>query len=1336
MKLLVDSNLKKHPYSTVIILLGSIFLTTSIDANPVLGGVASGNVSIHQSPNSTVIDQTSNKAIINWQSFNIGQQQSTHFQQPAGGIALNRISASDGPSEIYGRLTATGEIILFNSAGIYFGQGAYVNVGGLIATTANITNKNFLNGVYHFSKAGPYAGSIINQGQIIAANHGLIALVGDNIQNNGVIRANLGHVVLASGSAFTMNFSGDNLINFTVNQKASGPKPGVTNTGSLIANGGTILVTAKAAQGVLDDVINMQGIVQARSVSQHNGEIIISGDPDAGVVRVAAKIDASGKGAGQTGGNVIITGHTIQVDSPTIIDVSGDKGGGNINIGGSYHGQGPLPNANSTIVAANTTLLADAITSGNGGNIILWSNAATQAYGNLSARGGSAGGNGGFIETSGAYLDVNGINVNTSAPHGVMGTWLLDPTNIYIALNQANATTAGMIGTDSSANTGTGTNPETFAGMGTIQDSFLSTGTLTTALGSNNVLVTTTNPNGTGVGNITVVNPITWASANSLTLAAANNIAINAAITTGTAASALILDAGGTVTQTAAIGGAGSLTQEGTGTVNLSQANTYLGATTVDTGTLSFNNVNAIANSSGITLGGGGTLLYTGTTATLPQNFTIGDTGGGTISMNNSGNMLTLSGSINLNNGPVTFNTDTTDTTTLANNIITSGIISGTSSTNSNLIKTGAGYLDITGPDTYAGTTTLNAGTLGIGNDNALGNTTSTLIINGGTFRAVDTERTIANPVSANNSFTLGRFTNFTNTVTLGQSLTIFGDDPDAGTYVGSVFFGPIVDGGHDYSVTVANGPILGMPGPNGFIAFAGSNTYGGSTTVEFIPGTPGPTLHISGLNVMPSTSDVIVSSGATLLLDSGITPGALAETFASLSGSGDVILNVPGLVLTTGANSSTFSGVISGAGTLTKAGAGTFVLSGINTYTGPTNVNGGILSISSDANLGAVPGTPTAGDITFNGGTLQATSSFSLDANRDITLNGSGGISATSGNTLTINGTIDGGFGLTLSDAGSISLQGAVGSVTPLASLSDSAANTIINTSITTTGSQIYNSPVTLASNITLSLQGSADNAMTFSQGVSGSNNLTLVGNTGNDTFTINNNLAVNNLTITGNSGGNTLALAIPQAQTWNLSGNNNGTVASSGIGGTGQFTSISNLTGGSNNNTFIFADNAKIGTINGGNLSNTNTLDYLAYTSPVNITLNTINSGSSSNNNSVITNFTNINFLQGNPNFTNSLIPPTNELTSIILTGQHSGQINDPLFFEGFTIPSTFLFSSTDIPAVIQQVPASSAYGGQPSSFISGLVDQNLNEILNQIAEDYNVNINNIKINPYCAG
>jgi filamentous hemagglutinin family protein len=105
--------------SRLLTLAATVIFTSAVFANPVLDNVAAGQATVQQTPGNTVIHQTSDRAILNWQSFNIGAGESTHFQQPAGGAALNRINPTMGASQIYGRLTATGQIVLVNPAGIY-----------------------------------------------------------------------------------------------------------------------------------------------------------------------------------------------------------------------------------------------------------------------------------------------------------------------------------------------------------------------------------------------------------------------------------------------------------------------------------------------------------------------------------------------------------------------------------------------------------------------------------------------------------------------------------------------------------------------------------------------------------------------------------------------------------------------------------------------------------------------------------------------------------------------------------------------------------------------------------------------------------------------------------------------------------------------------------------------------------------------------------------------------------------------------------------------------------------------------------------------------------------
>ncbi len=518
--------------------LGTMILVSSTYANPVGGTVSNGSAAITApDTNTVVITQTSDKAILNWESFNIGEQETTRFVQPStSAIALNRINPQQGASEIFGQLQANGRIILINQAGIHFGPNSTVNVAGIIASTVDMTDSNFMAGQYNFDQSILYNGSIINEGTIIAAQHGLVALIGSAVSNEGLIKAHLGNVVLASGSQFTVGLDDTGLINFAVNKEVLSPGVdshnrqlpyAVNNSGTITADGGTILLTAKAAEGVVDRVINMTGVLQARSVHKKNGTIILQGSKH-GVTYVSGYINASGKHRGQTGGTVKILGNTVVLDGNAVVNVSGDRGGGSALIGGNFHGAGPEQNAQYTYIGNDVRILADALTQGDGGNIAVWSDKNTYFHGSISARGGINGGNGGFVETSGQYLNVNGSFVDLRAPLGTTGTWLLDPTNIYIATDQASATAAGMSGTDDSADTSP---PPTFEATGSVQDSLLTINTLTTALDSADILVTTTNPSGTGDGNIIVVDPITWASSKSLTLTADKNINLNASIT-------------------------------------------------------------------------------------------------------------------------------------------------------------------------------------------------------------------------------------------------------------------------------------------------------------------------------------------------------------------------------------------------------------------------------------------------------------------------------------------------------------------------------------------------------------------------------------------------------------------------------------------------------------------------------------------------------------------------------------------------------------------------------------------------------------------------------------
>jgi len=497
-------------------------LTSTSFANPIINQVTHGSATISSSGKTLEINQTSNKAIINWHSFNINANETTRFNQPTNGMTLNRVDAVNGISTIFGQLTANGKIILINPAGIYFGPNAYVSVGSIIASTSNMTDKNFLAGQYIFDQASPSHGTVVNRGQIIAAENGLVALVGSNVSNEGKIQAHVGHVILASGNKFTIDMRGDDLIHFSIDEASTGSgvnpegkkmRTGVNNSGIIIANGGTVILSAQSARHVVDRSINMNGYIEANSVSQKNGSIILSAGSQ-GKVRIAGKILASGS----HGGKIKIFGNKIKIKSTAVIDASGELSGGEILIGGDYQGKGSGYNSAQTAVQKGANIRADAISKGDGGKIIIWSDKQTHFAGSVSAKGGSLGGNGGFVEISShGHLDFTG-DVNLSAARGVTGTLLLDPENLTI--QATGSTTAEASGSPTNTY------------IGNVDNSILTVSDLQNALVNANVLVLT-GSNGNQLGDINVADNITWNTNHSLTLSAyhsinlANNVIIS-----------------------------------------------------------------------------------------------------------------------------------------------------------------------------------------------------------------------------------------------------------------------------------------------------------------------------------------------------------------------------------------------------------------------------------------------------------------------------------------------------------------------------------------------------------------------------------------------------------------------------------------------------------------------------------------------------------------------------------------------------------------------------------------------------------------------------------------
>ena len=345
-----------------------------------MSGIGSNNLQIKQS---------SDKAIIDWRAFSVDAGSLVQFTQPgAGSIALNRITGSGG-TRVDGSLLANGQVWLLNPNGVLIGSGGRVSAGGFLATTHAIADDDFLAGRYNFTSDGAARDGVYNLGTINIADGGYAVLAGNQVGNAGLVQARLGEVVMGAGKSFVLDVAGDQLLSFAVSEPLSVVSAGamVDNRGTLSAEGGRVLLTAKAAANVVSSVVNTSGVIDATSARNVNGAIVLDGGAS-GIVTAGGTLDASGKGSGETGGAIKIFGETVLVGGDALLDARGAAGGGAIYVGGGWQGETIDGHASAVRagVAGSATLDASAIDTGDGGTVVLWSdvnNAAsvTRAHG-------------------------------------------------------------------------------------------------------------------------------------------------------------------------------------------------------------------------------------------------------------------------------------------------------------------------------------------------------------------------------------------------------------------------------------------------------------------------------------------------------------------------------------------------------------------------------------------------------------------------------------------------------------------------------------------------------------------------------------------------------------------------------------------------------------------------------------------------------------------------------------------------------------------------------------------------------------------------------------------
>jgi filamentous hemagglutinin family protein len=593
-------------------------------AYPVAQGLPQGAQVVNGQVNLTpgLIQQGSDKAIVNWQSFSIGANETLRIQQPnVNSVLLNRVVGGD-PSLILGQMQANGRVFLVNPRGIVFGRGSRVDAAGLVASTLDLSDTAFLAGNYRFS-AGAGAGILQADGSIHAPG-GTVVLVAPQLNASGSIAAR--RVGLAAASTVQVDVEGDGLVLFNL-RNDDGRDVALKLSGRVQAES-SVEARVQARAGAAGQVLNMDGIVQARGLRQQGGRVVIDGGT-VGDTLVKGSLDASG----DKGGAITVLGQRVGLMDGARLDASGRLGGGDIQIGGGFHGEGTAHNAQRSFIGANVQLRADATEQGDGGRVVIWADQRTDMLGLVWARGGRLGGNGGAVETSGReQLNMPRGGVDVSAPRGRAGQWLLDPYDLTIK--------------DTGGGGGDVPGPSPFQSAN--NSAVLDVGVLTAALTTGNVVVQT-GGGGNQAGNITVDGDIHAAGATGLSLIAQNAISFtgNGKIrATGTALDvSLQAGSGGVDTTAGSIDThGGKLNVSASGAVSLGNVSSGDLAVTT-TGAVSLSSVQGgqlVIDASG---GSGNVVLPAGTLSSLLSV----KTGGGNITQ--TAGSLTVGGSAILSSG-------------------------------------------------------------------------------------------------------------------------------------------------------------------------------------------------------------------------------------------------------------------------------------------------------------------------------------------------------------------------------------------------------------------------------------------------------------------------------------------------------------------------------------------------------------------------------------------------------------------------------------------------------------------------------------------------------------
>jgi filamentous hemagglutinin family protein len=1027
--------MKKLCYSLLVCLQ----MCKLLEALPQGSTLISGEAHLHTPRPQHLTIEVSDKAILHYQSFHIAEGESVRFIQPSSSSSvLNRIVGED-PSRILGHLSANGRVFLINPHGMCFGPQATINTASFLASTLNIANDDFLNDRLIFSlEKGSEKASIVNQGHLTASPEGFIALLAPVVHNQGMITAKAGNVLIAAANKVTLDFSGDGLMQFTVEGDLK--EALIENAGSIQAAEGKIHLSMKMAHQALKMVVNTEGLSQATTIEEINGmirlvdtsvlladNVSVEGGANS-QLHVAGVIDTSKKASSLQGGSIEILGDTITLQGASL-DASGDFGGGEILIGGNYQGKGIQHNAKRTLVDNNTRILSDAYTEGDGGRVIIWSDDTTLFNGQVSAQGGSIRGNGGFVETSGKqHLGVNVGHVTTFAPQGHIGEWLLDPATVNIVTG-GNATLPQVA--DCSTTSSLSIDPTTLAAANsavTICCDQVPDGSITVSngvsMGANASL--TLNAGSTGfirlnnnistidqplifTGHVYLGADVTLQTSSSTGGAITFNNAVDS-ISSGNNHSLTLIAGTGAITFDAAVGSTTPLTKldfgSTTGLVTISTAIVLTGANP-----LTFPSPISLANNSAITNHG-----------TTSQSISFSDTLNGAF-------FLTLDVGIST----VLFSGTVGDTTPLTN--LTFSNTPSSITIDNNITLTGENPLTFPGAVVLGGDATLDTH------------------LNNGTI-------TFNSTINGNHALTL----------LSGSGLITFKDNVGNTTPLTGLSF---TDGStSSTAISLAKD-----------ISLQGSSTL--TLPIVTLSNVTGITSHLSNASGTVTLHGAITTSAAgdgLNVLATAINIGAgITTQGGTITMQGPVTLTSSSITLNTTFGGVTQGGVISFSDAITTTATTSLILSAGTahsiTFGGDVGTS---LSPLNSLSLSAASSISVGGDFFVNGG-LSFPASVTLTSDSTIT---------TSNTAITFTNTVNGAHALILtSGTGNVSFQNSVGNTAPLTNLAftGTTGNILLQSNVTLTGANPLAFPNPLSFDTSSITILNPSNTVTFSNTVTG---------------------------------------------------------------------------------------------------------------------------------------------------------------------------------------------------------------------------------------------------------